>query len=225
MRSTLIISTLNEIGGVEALYPRIPFEAVDECIVLDGGSTDGTVEFFWAKGIRVVSNVKKGDIFRVGAQEAAGEYLVFFAPDGNEDPEDIPRLLALLEEGYDMAIASRFMPGARNEEDGNRLPLRAWANRFFTFLVWAFWGGKITDTINGFRSVRKAKLLEMKTDASGFDIEFQISIRALKLGHAVLEIPTNEGDRIGGRSKAHSIPTGLRMLRCLCREVLISKKF
>ena len=169
--------------------------------------------------------VKKGEIFSKGASLTQCEDLVFFAPDGNEDPEDILRVLGKLREGYDMVIASRFMPGSRNEEDDMLLPLRAWANRAFTLLVHLRWGGRLTDTINGFRAVKRRCVLEMNLEPTGFDIEFQMSIRGRKLGHSIVEIPTREGDRIGGQSTAYSIPTGMLMLKRYLKELVSGTEF
>ncbi|MEJ2704473.1 MAG: glycosyltransferase [Sedimentisphaerales bacterium] len=224
-RSALFISTLNEINGITQLFPLIPISQFDECYALDGGSQDGTIEFFKENGVEVVHNVKKGEIFNVGAETTECENLVFFAPDGNEDPNDIIPLLKKIEEGNDMAIGSRFMKGSRNEEDDKLIPFRAWANKAFTILVRLLWGGNITDSINGFRSIRRIKLLEMNLEPTGFDIEFQMTIRGLKLGHKIVEIPTKEGDRIGGQSTAYSMPTGILMLRRLTREVFNGTRF
>lgn len=217
--SALFISTLNEIEGITKLFPKIPISSFDECYALDGGSSDGTIEFFEENGVKVIPNVPKGEIFNAGARITECENLVFFAPDGNEDPNDTLPLLEKLKEGYDMAIGSRFMEGSRNEEDEKLFPLRAWVNRAFTFLVRLRWGGNITDTINGFRSIRRSKLIEMNLEPTGFDIEFQMTIRGLKLGHKIIEIPTKEGDRIGGESTAYSIPTGMLMMKRLFREL------
>jgi glycosyltransferase involved in cell wall biosynthesis len=224
-RCALFISTLNEIEGLRQLFPQIPVDSFDECYALDGGSTDGTIEFFREVGIEVILEVKKGQIFNAGAHATDCEDLVFFAPDGNENPDDILRLLEKLREGYDMAIASRFMPESRNEEDGKLVPLRAWANRAFTLLVHLRWGGHLTDTINGFRAVKRRCVLEMGLEPTGFDIEFQMSIRGRKLGYSIVEIPTLEGDRIGGESTAYSIPTGMLMLRRYIKELVTGTRF
>ncbi len=225
---TLVLLTLNEIDGVRALYERIPFHAVDECLVIDGGSIDGTVEFFKEMGIRViVQEIKgRGEAFRIAVREASGDHLVFFSPDGNEDPNDIPKLLYLLDQGYDMVIASRFLPGSRNEEDYLRFRWRTWANRGFTFIANIIWNRNrnyITDTINGYRAIRKGAFDKLSIDAPGFVIEYQMSIRAMKLGLKVIEIPTIEGERIGGESTAKSLPTGFLFLRYLLREMKIGR--
>ncbi len=223
VKRSLILLTLNEIEGLRALADRLPFHAVDECVAVDGGSTDGTVEFLTARGIRVVGQSRRGrgQAFQIGVRESQGEHLVFFSPDGNEDPDDIPKLLARLDEGWEMAIGSRFLPGSRNEEDGARFPVRAWANRAFTWLANRLWnrGPYITDTINGYRAVTKRAFQRMAIDADGFVVEYQMSIRAMKLGLRVMELPTQEGNRIGGMSTAKSLPTGMRFLRFLWHEL------
>jgi glycosyltransferase involved in cell wall biosynthesis len=229
MKSSLIILTLNEIEGVRTLYDRIPFDAVDECFVVDGGSIDGTVEFFRERGIKVVPQEIKGrgEAFRIAVKKAEGDYLIFFSPDGNEDPSDIPKLLELITKGYDLAIASRFLSGSQNEEDDLRLPWRAWANRTFTYIANIIWNTNrnyITDTINGYRAIKKEVFNKLNINAPGFVIEYQMSIRAMKLGLKVVEIPTIEGQRIGGVSTAKSIPTGLLFLRFLLKEIKNGRK-
>jgi len=221
---TLVILTLNEIDGVTQVVPKLPLHAVDEILVVDGGSTDGTLEFFESRGIRVVRQERRGrgEAFRLAAQHARNDQLVFFSPDGNEDPDDIPRLVEGLAAGYDMVIASRFMTGGRSEDDDKFLfASRRWGNLLFTWLanVLCGRGGWITDTINGYRAVTRAAFQRLAPDAHGYAIEFQMSIRALQLGLRVLEIPTQESPRIGrGVSKLNAIPVGFRFLGVLARE-------
>jgi glycosyltransferase involved in cell wall biosynthesis len=220
---TLVLLTLNEIDGVGHVFPKLPLSAVDEVFVVDGGSTDGTLEFFAARGVRVIRQARRGrgEAFRLAAQHARNEWLVFFSPDGNEDPEDIPHLIDGLAAGYDMVIASRFMSGARSEDDDKFLfASRRWGNLMFTGLVnLLFRGPRITDTINGYRAVTRTAFRRLAPDAQGYAIEFQMSMRALRLGLRVLEIPTEESARVGrGVSKLNAVPVGLTFLRLLLRE-------
>lgn len=218
-KSALFISTRNEIHGLTDLFNRIPLASFEEYYALDGGSTDGTIEFYKKNNIPVIHGVKKGEIVNKALETTQCEFIVFFAPDGNENPDDIIKLLNGLKDGNDMVIASRFMPGSRNEEDEHFFAFRLWANRMFTFLVKMIWKSTLTDTINGFRSVRRSSAIQMQLEPTGFDIEFQMSIRGLKLGHKIAEIPTIEGSRIFGTTSAYSIPTGILMAKRLIKEL------
>ena len=226
-KATLVILTFNEIEGVKALFGRIPVKEFDEVFAIDPGSTDGTVEFLKEKGITVIiQEIRgRGEAFRVAMKKAVNENIVFFSPDGNEDPDDILKLVDCLEDGYDMAIASRFMPESRSDDTDELIRHRSFGNRLFTACANLFWGGHLTDSINGFRAIRKHRFMELKPDAHGFGIEFQMSIRALKVGHKIKEIPTFEGDRIGGESTAGSISVGWLFIKILAKELILGTGF
>jgi len=219
---TLVILTFNEIEGAKALFSRIPAGKINDVFVVDGGSKDGTIDFFRKKGLRVYTQEIKGrgEAFRIGIEHAKSEYVVFFSPDGNEDPDDIVKLLELLHQGYDIAGASRFMKGGRADDETETVPVRSIGNRVFTMLIDLIWGGKLSDSINGFKGITKSAYRELNPNAPGFAIEFQLSIRALKKRMRIAEIPTYEGDRIGGESTAKTISTGLLLLKIVIRELL-----
>ncbi|MEK9145412.1 MAG: glycosyltransferase family 2 protein [Elusimicrobiota bacterium] len=228
MRSLVLLS-FNEIEAAPKVFESIPLSAAQEVFAVDGGSTDGTIEFLKSKGVRVLVQTERGRgvAFRLGVSEAKGDCVVFFSLDGNEDPSDIPRLFAQLEKGADMAIASRMMKGAYNEEDEHWFRPRKWVNLAFTLIANLLFnrGPYVTDTINGYRGVRREAFRRMSPDAAGFVIEYQLSMRAMKLGLAVAEIPTRENPRLGGESTAKSFPTGLVFLRQLAKEILIGRRF
>ena len=140
--TSIIILTRNEIDGVRVVLDQLPRVSHAEVFAVDYDSKDGTVEYLKRHHIRVVKQSRKGrgEAFRIGTTRAKGKYLLFFSPDGNEDPRDIPTLVKLLKNGNDLVIASRFMKGSRNEEDDQMLKFRAWANRGFTFFVHLFFG-------------------------------------------------------------------------------------
>ena len=151
----------------------------------------------------------------MAADACRSERLIFYSPDGNEDPEDIERLDDLLLEGARLSIASRFADGAVNEEDVGLFRPRAWVNRSLTRLANILFneGDFVTDTINGFRAIRRTDLLSLETTVKRFPIEYQISIRAMNRGWHISELATNEGQRMGGESKALSWPVGKDHIR------------
>ena len=104
---------------MKAVMPHVKKQWVDEILVLDGGSTDGTVEYAKSKGYRVVMQKSKGitNAYREGIEIAKGDYIIAFSPDGNSLPEAIPQLVKKIKEGYDMVIASRYARGAKSVDD------------------------------------------------------------------------------------------------------------
>lgn len=235
MKISLVILTLNEIEGVKAMFPKIPFNEIDEVFVVDGGSTDGTREFFESQGIRIVPQKSKGrgEAFRIAMENIIGDAVIFFSPDGNENPLDFSKFRKFLSEGYDIVVGSRMMRGAVNEEDIYWWRPRKWANQLFTLAVNLIWNTKfligknnyITDTINGYRAITKDAWNKIRLDGPGFTVEYQMSIRALKLGLKIAEFTTIEGQRIGGKSGSESISTGIEFLKLLWREIKIGSNF
>ena len=99
---------------------------------------------------------------------------------------------------------------------------RKWVNLAFGMAANACFnrGPFVTDTINGFRGIRREAFERIGPDAVGFVIEYQMTMRAMRLGFNIVEFPTQEGPRLGGHSTASAIPTGIVFLKTLWRELL-----
>ena len=225
IQRTIILLTLNEISGVTAHRDIIANLSADEILAVDGGSTDGTVELLEEFGVDVYRQKRpgRGAAIREGVAQTSGERIVIFSPDGNEDPQDIDRLFDLLDEGYDVSVASRFLPDSRNEEDDDALPLRKLANQAFTQLanmLWAPAGVRVSDAINGFRGFTRDAFNSMGIQSDRFTVEYEMTQRALRLGLRIGEIPTQEGNRIGGETKAPSIRTGIEFSRFVIGQII-----
>ena len=224
----LVLLTYNESEALPKIFDRLPLSAADEVVAVDGGSKDGTVDFLKSKGLTVWTQPRRGRgvAFRVAMEKTDADTICYYSPDGNEDPEDIPKLFEALESGgHDMAIASRMMRGAFNEEDVHWWRPRKWVNQAFTLLANVIWnrGPYVTDTINGFRVLRTDSMRRCRPDADGFPIEYQLSIRMMKLGMSVVELPTHEYPRLGGVSTAESWPTGVIFVKTLIREIRMGR--
>jgi len=228
MRLSLVLLTRNEIHGLRALFDRIPFAAVDEAFAVDGGSTDGTLEFYQSRRFPVVPqrSAGRGEAFRSAFARAKGDAVLFFSPDGNEDPADILKFRPLLEEGNDIVIATRMAPGGHNEEDERWLPWRKWANLTFNMMANYTWnsGPLITDSINGFRAITKKAWDQLALDGTGYTIEYQSSIRGMKLGLRFAEFPTYETGRLGPGGSP-SLSSGISFLRLYVREIMVGRRF
>src|SRR5690242_12236248 len=119
LTTTLLLPMLNEIEAARVIVPQIRREWVDEILVIDGGSTDGTVEYVKSQGLRVESQASRGFGAGMlqGLRQARGDIVIEFMPDGNSIPDDIPRLIARMEEGHDLVIASRYLGGMKSDDD------------------------------------------------------------------------------------------------------------
>jgi glycosyltransferase involved in cell wall biosynthesis len=226
MRIGLVILNRNEEDALPEILPQIPHDQVEIVFCVDGNSTDASLDILAAHSIEVVGQRSpgRGEAFRIAFERARTEVdaLIFFSPDGNEDPTDIPRFREPLEIGADIVIASRMMPGAFNEEDVHRIRPRKWANLAFDWMAYATWGrnsNRITDAINGYRAITVDAWSRLSPDGPGYTIEYQTSIRAYKHALKVVEFPTREGQRIGGESQAKAIDTGLRFLKIYATEL------
>jgi glycosyltransferase involved in cell wall biosynthesis len=228
MNIALCILTYNEVDCLKHIYPTIPQpgedSGYDALYAIDGGSTDGSIEFYQSHNVNVIGQSRRGrgDAFLQAFDKIDADAYIFFSPDGNEDVNDIKKFRHYLEtQNADIVIASRMMAGAKNEEDDNLFRWRKWANKSFNWLANRLFNQRaadITDSINGFRAITKKAADQLKLDAVDYTIEYQMTMRAFKHNLNIIEFPTIEGQRVHGETQASSIPTGLRFLKALWHE-------
>ena len=231
MKVTLIAPTLNEIEGMKEIMPRVRREWFHQLIIVDGGSTDGTVEYAKAQGYSLISQKRRGmrQAYMEALAHVDGDILITFSPDGNCLPERIPALIDKIKEGYDMVVVSRYAGDARSEDD---TPVSGLANKVFTWAVNTLFRAHYTDAMNIFRAYRKDLIsdLDLDKDSSYWPAEaifrtpmsweMLLSIRGIKRGLKVAEIPGDEPCRIGGRRRLH-VMWGLAYILQLAKEVVV----
>jgi glycosyltransferase involved in cell wall biosynthesis len=222
-RSTVIGCTLNEIEAVQAVLPRITPDLADEVLIVDGGSTDGTVEWCRDHGYRVLEHVRGGYgvAIRAGVAAAQGEIIVEFPPDGNSLPEKIPEAVAAVEAGADLVIVSRYKDGARSHDDD---AFTGVGNQMFTRMTNLMFGSHFTDLLVGFRAYRKAGFHDLGLDANGLSWPAQEAIRFFVAGRKCVDIGGDEPKRIGGQRKMRILGTGLEILGVLAQEYRRSRR-
>lgn len=222
LKTTLVIMTLNEIDGCRAIISQIKPEWCEQILFIDGGSTDGTVEWIQENGFQLHKQEKTG--IRQGYKEAwhliEGDIVITFSPDGNCISEKIPELIAKMQEGYDMVIGSRYLGDATSDDDDM---VTGWGNWFFTKTVNVLFGGDFTDVMVIFRAYRTDMVKRLNLDdekAFGWvdkifflppgqlSWEPLLSVRAQKRGCKIAEIPASEPARIGGERKLKVIRWG-----------------
>ena len=228
MQVALCILTKNEYLCLKELIPNILESCrknnITEIYGIDGGSTDGTLDLYSKNNIKIFKQKSKGrgHAFQLAFKNIVADLYIFFSPDGNENEKDFGKFIELSNKGYGIVIASRMMKESFNEEDDQLIKLRKWANNIFNLMANLFFrkdGPYITDSINGYRSITREVADVLKLDAVDYTIEYQMTIRAMKKKIKITEFPTIEGKRLYGETQAKSIPTGIRFIKCLLREL------
>lgn len=225
MSTVIIIPVLNEIDGIKKILPRIKKEWAKEIVLVDGGSTDGTVEEATRQGFKVIHQEDKGlgNAMRLAVKKTNSDFVMFFSPDGNHVPEDIPRLIEKIKEGYDMVHLSRFGKNS-SSQDADDYFYGHFGNNLFTFLTNVFFGGNYTDALNGFRIFKRDAFERLETQSEGMIIDQETYIRALKKNFKICEIDGDEPSRIGGEKKTTPIGTGSQLSWQIIKEFLYWNK-
>jgi glycosyltransferase involved in cell wall biosynthesis len=200
LNATLVIPALNEEDSLGYVLERVDRSLISELILVDGGSSDGTVAIAEANGARVIQEEQRGygRACAAGVASAQGEVIIFMDADGADDPGQIPDLVTPIMQGEaEMVLGSRLVgvisPGAMpwHQKFGNRL-----SAEMISFLYEL----PITD-LSPFRAVLRSKLLELKMQEMTYGWPTEMIAKAARQGWRILEVPVNYHPRIGGKSK------------------------
>ena len=203
---------------MRVIMPQIKPEWVDQILIADGGSTDGTLEYAKEHGYDHFVQLRPGirHAYIEGFPRITGDIVVTFSPDGNSVPEAIPDLIAKMKEGYDMVVASRYLEHAASQDDDFVTGIGNWV---FTKLINLFFRGHYTDAIVIYRAYTKDLFYELnlhkdesysteKLLFTTIGIEPLLSMRCAKRKKRTGEIPVDEPERIGGDRKLQIIRWG-----------------
>ncbi|MCO6441513.1 MAG: glycosyltransferase family 2 protein [Nitrococcus mobilis] len=188
---------------LRAIYPHT------KILLIDDGSRDATARLAHAHGTSVISHpysLGNGAAIKTGARAVNAEIIVSMDADGQHRPEDIEKLLAKLDEGYDMVV------GARDHAAQASLG-RSLANRFYNALASLLVGHRIEDLTSGFRAVRAAKFREfLYLLPNGFSYPTTITMAFFRAGYSVAYVPIETGKRNGHGSHIRPLRDGARFL-------------
>jgi glycosyltransferase involved in cell wall biosynthesis len=230
-RVSVVIPALNEARNLPYVFDRLP-EDVFEVVLVDGASTDGTVEVARTlrPDVRVVRQTRrgKGNALACGFAACRGDIIVMIDADGSTDPREIPAFVAALLAGADYAKGSRFIDGG-GSTDITRI--RRAGNFGLNLLTNALNGTRFSDLCYGYNAFWRHCLpaldLESGTVAGtglqwgdGFEIETIINVRVARAGLRMTEVPSFERPRLHGESNLNAVRDGLRVLRTIARERL-----
>jgi glycosyltransferase involved in cell wall biosynthesis len=217
-RVSVIIPALNEAQNLPYVLPYVP-NIASEVILVDGHSTDGTIEV----AQRLLPEIKivrqtgkgKGSALRCGLGASTGDIIVMMDADGSTDPQEMQRFIEVLQAGADFAKGSRFL------DDGGSADitlLRRFGNHVLNSIVNYLFRTHFTDLCYGYNAFWRACLDFFEIDCEGFEVETLISLRAYKANLKIIEVSSYEHPRIHGTSNLHPFQDGWRVLRVIVRE-------
>lgn len=218
VRVSVVIPARNEAANLPHVFARLP-EGLHEIIVVDGRSTDGTVDVARRlyPSVRIVHQCGrgKGNALAEGFAACTGDVVVMIDADRSTDPAEIPLFVQQILDGADFAKGSRFLPGG-GSSDLTRF--RKMGNAFLNGIVNLLYGTKYSDLCYGYNAFRRSVLDSLVIDCSGFEVETLMNIRIAKLGLRVAEVPSFESPRLYGESNLRPVRDGLRVLRVVLSE-------
>jgi len=194
---------------------------VDEVFVVDDGSHDATAEIAEAAGATVVRHERnrgKGAALRTGiskVQELDFDAIVFLDADGQNNPDEIPKLVkTLLEEDADIVIGSRFIDGSTVDIPAYRRT----GQKVLDKITNSFANTNLTDTQSGFRAFSKNAIEKLSFKQDSLDIESGMLMEATELGLRIKEIPISVRYDVGTPSQ-HPVVQGFTVVISLIRLI------
>lgn len=212
---SIVLPCLNEAEGLRRTLPKLREVLPDaEIVVVDDGSTDGSGDIAREHGCTVVRHPfprGNGAAVKAGTRAASGEVLVFMDSDGQHDPLDIPRLVARLDEGYEMAVGARTRTSQASW-------WRGLANRLYNGLASYMVNRRIEDLTSGFRAVRASCFRQfLHLLPNGFSYPTTSTMAFFRAGYAVAYEPIEAAKRVGNPSHIRILRDGLRFLVIISR--------
>lgn len=213
MKTSLVVPAYNEEKGLPLVVEEY-LDFVDEIIVVDDGSKDGTfnaaknLESERVKLFRHSVNSGKVAALRTGIAHATGDVIIFTDADCTYPARYVPELVDAILRGADLVL------GARLQSRDNIPAFNRIGNNVFSFLATYISCLKILDSQTGLRAFRREMFDRLDVKAKGLEFETKMTVRAAKLGYKIVEIPIEYRERVG-MSKLRPLQDGARMLSAL----------
>jgi dolichol-phosphate hexosyltransferase len=219
----IILPTLNEALSIGSVIEEIPRRTLEEqgyqvdILVVDGNSTDPTIQIARDKGARILVEPRrgKGRAIRTALEKTQADYVFMLDGDYTYPTTHIPDMLNLLHD-YPVVIGSR-LKGKRQE--GALRTLNLIGNHLLTWLANILYGTRISDLCTGYWGFRREVIQNLNLTSDGFQLEAELLTQLARKGYRIGELPIIYRSRTG-KAKLHVLQDGLRIAR-----LLIARRF
>ena len=224
LTKALALIVWNEVGGCRLDVPNLPRAGFDEVFAVDGGSTDGTVEYLEAQGIPVHRQRQPSlnAAYKEAVDRARSDAIVVFFPKGTLEPAVVSEIGRQLDAGFELVIASRNLPGARNEDDDQIIRTRKWGIMILshvTSLLWRREGPRVRDVLHGVKGFTLDAYRRMHISPVGVSVDLEMVVRSYRCRLRRMEFPVREKRRPHGQTKFPVWSTGKRLARFIWLEL------
>jgi len=207
----VVICSLNEEKNLVQVLPKIP-RWVDEIILIDGHSTDHTIEVAkqLCPSIKVFIQMGKGKgkALKYGVSLSKSEIVVTLDADGTYPASEMEGFVQAIHEGYDFAKGTRFARKSPDCMTSNR----KFGNRVLALTSNILFHTRYTDICSGYYAFRKVVFQKVKLTSDGFEMEQELFVKIRKMHLKVLEVPHSYTDRLYGKSKTQDFRQGFKDL-------------
>ena len=207
---SFIFPTYNEAANIETFVGKVQQvlnkNNIDsEILIVDDNSPDGTgkiADQLASKypNLRVLHREKKeglGKAYAAGLENTSGDLICMMDTDMSHNPDDIPRLLAKINEGYDLVMGSRYAKGGKVV---GKPKYKMFISRAANKMANLFLGIPLADTTNSFRLFRR-KILTKFPESAGNAFLTELVVGAKRKGCKITEVPITFSERKKGKSK------------------------
>lgn len=213
----ILIPTLNEEGSIESVIKEFQSLGFEKILVIDGHSTDDTVERARKTGARVVvqRGTGKGRAMKEAFELIEEAYTVLIDGDGTYLPSEVNLLLnPVLDGRADHVVGNRF----GNLEAGSFKKLNMFGNRIINHFFGIIYGVRLADILSGYRAFATEGVRSLDLNMPGFEIESEITIESVKKGLRIAEVPITYRPRPRGtKTKLNPLRDGLKIILTIYR--------